>query len=143
MHTPHTPSHNEENIKVGLNLKLAALWTSLMFLYLYVDHFHLYMPGTTENILKGRVFEFDISQGFLLFALLSMSFPALMIFLSVALPPKANRLTNTIVAAIYIPYSLFNLVGEAWVHMFFAAATEVILLCLIIRYARQMKAVGG
>jgi hypothetical protein len=58
-----------------------------------------------------------------------------MISLSAALPDKANRWTNIIVAAVYIPFILFNLAGEAWVHMVFGAAVEVILLCLIIRYA--------
>ena len=55
-----------------------------------------------------------------------------MIFLSVALPAKVNRWTNIIVATIFIPYMLFNLAGEAWLHMYFAAVVEVILLCLII-----------
>lgn len=106
-----------------------------MFLYIYVDYFHLYMPGKIEDIRAGRVFEFDISQGFLLAALASVTIPALMIFLSVALPAKVNRVANIIIAAVYIPYTLFNLVGEAWMHMVFGAVVEVVLLCLIIRYA--------
>ncbi|MBN8707512.1 MAG: hypothetical protein J0L62_16690 [Bacteroidetes bacterium] len=58
-----------------------------------------------------------------------------MIFLSVAMPAKVNRLTNISVAIILIPYMLFNLAGEVWMHMIFAAVVEVGLLCLIIRYA--------
>jgi hypothetical protein len=58
-----------------------------------------------------------------------------MIFLSVALEAKVNRWTNIILATVYIPYMLFNLVGEAWVHMYVAAAVEVALLLLIISYA--------
>ena len=66
---------------------------------------------------------------------MSVSIPALMIFLSVILSAKINRCTNIIVAIVYIPYSLFNLAGEAWVHMIFGAVVEVVLLVLIIRYA--------
>jgi hypothetical protein len=55
--------------------------------------------------------------------------------MSSALPAKVNRWVNIIVAAVYIPYSLVNLVGEAWMHMVFGAVVEVVLLCLIIRYA--------
>ena len=124
-----------EDIKVSVKLKLAMLWASFMFLYIYVDYFHLYMPNQIEDLLKGRVFEFDITQGFLLAALVSMTIPALMIFLSVALPAKGNRWANIIVATVYIPYTLFNLAGEAWMHMVFGAVVEVVLLCLIIRYA--------
>jgi len=40
-----------EDIKVNVKLKLAALWASFMFLYIYVDYFHLYMPGSVEDIL--------------------------------------------------------------------------------------------
>lgn len=124
-----------EDIKISLQLKIAAIWASLMFLYIYVDYFALYMPGKIEGILKGKVFVFDITQGFLLAALASMSIPALMIFLSVALPAQVNRWTNIIIAAVFIPYTLFNLAGETWMHMVFAAGVEVFLLCLIIRYA--------
>jgi len=124
-----------EDIKVNLKLKLAMLWASFMFLYIYVDYFALYMPGKVEDILRGIVFKFDITQGFLLAALVSVTIPALMIFLSVALPAKVNRRVNIIIAVVYIPYTLFNLAGEAWVHMVFGAIVEVVLLCLIILYA--------
>jgi hypothetical protein len=124
-----------EDIKVSVKLKLAALWASFMFLYIYVDYFHLYMPGSINDILAGKVFVFDISYVFLMIAMLFVAIPALMIFFSVALPAKLNRRVNIIVAVMFIPYMLFNLAGEAWLHMYFAAAIEVILLGLIIRYA--------
>ena len=124
-----------EDIKVSLKLKLAAMWTSFMFLYTYVDHFHLYMPGKIEDILAGKVFTFDITYVFLMVAMFFVAISVLMIFLSVALPAKVNRWTNIIVATIFIPYMLFNLAGVAWVHMYLAAAVEVALLLLIIGYA--------
>lgn len=126
-------SRNEmEDIKVSLKLKLASLWTSFMFLYSYIDYFHLYMPGELEGLLAGKVFVFKISQAFLLAVLATVTIPASMIFLSIALPPKVNRRTNIIVAMAYIPYTLFNLAGNAWMHMVFGAVVEVVLLCLII-----------
>jgi hypothetical protein len=124
-----------EDLRISVNLKLASLWTSFMFLYIYVDYFHLYMPGAISEIIAGRVFLFEISQGFVLASLVSVSVPALMIFLSVSLPANVNRWSNLSVAMIYIPYTLFNLVGEAWVHMVFGAVVEVVLLLLIIRHA--------
>lgn len=124
-----------EDVKISVKLKLAALWASFMFLYIYVDYFALYMPNKIDDILKGSVFVFDITQRFLLAAFASVSIPALMIFLSVALPAKVNRWANIIIAALYIPYTLFNLAGEAWIHMTFGAVVEILLLCLIIRYA--------
>ena len=135
MNTQKTPQNALEDIKVSLKLKLATLWARFMFLYIYVDYFALYMPGKIEDILKGRVFVFNLTQGFLLAALVSVTIPALMIFLSVALPAIVNRWANIIIAAVYIPYTLFNLAGVAWMHMVFGAVVEVVLLCLIIIYA--------
>ena len=124
-----------EYIKVSLKLKLVALWTSLMFLVIYLDYFHLYMPGKIEEILAGKMFVFDITQVALLAGLGTVTIPALMIFLSVALSAKVNRWTNMIVAALYIPFILFNLAGVTWMHMVFGAVVQVVLLLLIIRYA--------
>ncbi|PZO01283.1 MAG: hypothetical protein DCF29_15670 [Alphaproteobacteria bacterium] len=114
---------------------LASLWASFMFLYIYVDYFHLYMPNSLEDMLAGRVFVFDVTQSYLVAALISVMIPALMIFLSVALPAEVNRWTQIVIATIYIPYTLVNLAGEAWVHMMIGAGVEVGLLLLVIRYA--------
>ncbi len=132
MNSKKVPQKALQDIKINVKLKLAALWASFMFLYIYVDYFHLYMPGALEEMLAGRVFVFEITQAFLLVVLATVMIPALMIFLSVALPAKVNRWTNIIVATVYIPYTLFNLVGEAWMHMVFGAIVEVALLLLVI-----------
>lgn len=131
----HTQQSELQKMKVSTQLKLASLWTSLMFLYIYVDYFHLYMPGKLADIQNGRVYVFDITPGFLSIALVSLTISALMIFLSVVLPAAFNRKLNMIIAAIYIPYTLYNLAGEAWIHMILGAVVEVILLGLIIWYA--------
>ena len=123
--------------KVNVRVKLAALWTSFMFLYIYVDYFALYMPNKIEDILNGRVFTFDITQGFIFTALFLAIIPMLMIYLSVVLKAGVSRLTNIIVATALIPYMLFNLAGETWPHMILAAVVEVALLVLIIRYASK------
>jgi hypothetical protein len=116
--------------------KLAAAWTSLMFLYIYVDYLYLYKPGTIDDILDGVVYEFDISQTLLTIFLASMAVPSLMIVLSVILPARANRVINLVVASVYIPYSAFELAGESWT--FFCGlgvGLEVLLLAFILRSA--------
>jgi hypothetical protein len=85
-----------------------------MFLYIYVDYLHLYKPGAVADILAGVVFEFDISQTFVVIALTSVAIPMFMILLSMTLPARANRATNLVVATLYIPYSVFNLIGGEW-----------------------------
>lgn len=135
MNTQKVPQKSLEDIKLNVKLKLATLWASFMFLYIYVDYLHLHMPVALEDMLAGKVFVFEVTQAFLLVVLANVTIPALMMFPSVALPAKVNRCTDIIVATVYIPYTLFNLVGEAWMHMVFGAIVEVVLLSLVIWYA--------
>lgn len=116
--------------------KLAAAWTSFMFLYIYVDYFQLYRPGVVDDILVGVVFEFDISQTFLVIGLTLMAIPILMVMLSMMLPARANRTINLIVASLYVPVSVFNAVGESWMYFYgLGVALEVIVLAIILRFA--------
>lgn len=125
-----------DDTPVNVRVKLAAAWASFTLLYVYVDYFVLYKPGYLEGILAGKVWEFDISEGFFLFALVSVSIPALMAFLSVTLPAKVTRWTNLIVAALYVPYSIFNIIGGEWIYFHaYGIVAEVALLLFVIRYA--------
>ena len=85
-----------------VRVKLAAAWTSYMFFYIYVDDLHLYGPGVVDDILAGVVFEFDISQTFVVTSLMIVGIPALLILLSMTLPARANRTLNLVVASICI-----------------------------------------
>ena len=125
-----------EDVKVPVKLKLAGLWTSFMFLYVYVDVIGFYKTGVIEEILAGVVWEFAITQTWALAALVVVTIPGLMVFLSLALPARVNRWTNIAVAALYVPVSIFNAIGETWVFYFwFAVVIEVVLLLLAIRFA--------
>lgn len=136
MHARRHATRDLEDVKVHVKLKLAALWASVMFVYVYVDVLGFYRPGVIEEILAGFMWDFEITQTLLVAALVLMTIPSLMVFLSLALPARANRWTNIVVAALYVPISIFNVIGEAWVFYFwFAVIVEVALLALVIRYA--------
>ena len=106
-----------------------------MFLYIYVDFFGLFQPGSLEHILDGKVWVLDITQAWALSALIMMTIPSLMIFLSLVLPPKANRWTNIIVAVLYLLISIGNSIGETWYYYFLGSAVESVLLALVVWYA--------
>ena len=116
--------------------KLAAAWTSFMFFYIYVDYLHLYKPGVIDDILAGVVFEFDISQTFVVISLMLVGIPTLMILLSMTLPARANRTLNLVVASLCIPVAVFNVVGESWIYFYgLGVGLEVLLLAFILRSA--------
>ena len=125
-----------EDRQLPVQAKLAAAWTSFMFLYIYVDYFTLYKPGVIHDILVGSVWEFDISQVFVVVGLSLMAVPILMVFLSMTLPARANRLMNLIVAPIYVVVSAFNALGESWTYFYgLSIGLEVLLLAFILRSA--------
>ena len=124
-----------DQASVPVALKLSALWASTMFMYAYVDIFSFYKPGVVRDILRGKVWEFDVTQAWALGALALMTIPTLMVFLSVGLRPAVSRWTNIVAAGVYIVVSLGNLAGESWTYLYFGAAIEVALLVAIIRYA--------
>jgi hypothetical protein len=139
---PHTalenpPSHGAlEDLRMPVQAKLAAAWASFMFFYIYVDYLHLYKPGVIDDILAGVVFEFDISQTFVVISLMLVGIPSLMILLSMTVPARANRTLNLVVASLYIPVSVFNVVGGSWMYFYgLGVVLEVILLAYILRSA--------
>ncbi len=144
MRTPqsHTALENPptrstpEDLRMPVQAKLAAAWTSLMFLYIYVDYFQLYKPGAIDQIRGGVVWELDISQTYVVIGLTSVAIPALMVMLSTTLPARVNRATNLVVASLYIPLSMFNAVGESWIYFYgLSIGLEVLLLAFILRSA--------
>jgi hypothetical protein len=135
METTKNLPTGQANVPIPIQLKLAALWTSLMFVYLYVDYFHLYMPGMLPDLLRNRVHVFEVGPGFLMAALSMVSIPALMICLSVLLPNRPNRWLNMGISALYVPFTIYNLDGLVWAHMVLGVVVELVLLGLIFGLA--------
>jgi hypothetical protein len=129
-----------EDLRIPVQAKLAAAWTSFMFLCAYVDIIAFFKPGVIVDILAGKVFEFDVSQTLTTFLAL-MAIPTFMVVLSMTLPARANRTTNLIVASVQVPYTAFNVVGESWTYFYtgppfvLGLVLELILLAVILRYA--------
>src|SRR5580700_5744500 len=90
-----------EDIKVHVRLKLFALWSSVMFFYIYGDYFELYESGRLQEIIAGRLPFAAISQGVLLGMAGAIVVPSLMPFLSLVLPVRLNRWLNIIFGGIY------------------------------------------
>jgi hypothetical protein len=131
---------------VPVQAKLAAAWTSFMFLYVYVDVLNFYKPGVVDGILNGFIWRFDISAPLLTVFLVSVSIPAVMVILSMTLPARVNRATNLVVASLLIPYSLFNAAGTTWEWAPFyviSIGIELVLLAFILRSAWKWPRVSA
>jgi len=109
-----------------------------MFLVIYIDYFHLYQPDAIDEIRGGVIFVFDITGTLMSIFFVIIAVPALMILLSMTLPARINRITNIVVAALYIPCVVFNAAGATLDYAFYYGLTigvEVLILAFILRAA--------
>ncbi len=131
-----------KNATIPVQAKIAAAWTSFMFLYAYVDILNFFKPGVLDSILNGKVWNFDVSAPLLTVMLISVAVPSVMVVLSMTLPARANRITNLVVAAVLVPYTLFNVAGESLEWAAFYAVSigvEIALLLFVVRSAWKWK----
>jgi Family of unknown function (DUF6326) len=117
------------DVKVGVELKLAALWAATAFCY-YGDFFRLMQPGNLASMLAGRTPLGPVTPGLLLGFAIFMSVPAVMVFLSPALPAWVSRWANVILGAAYTLAILATMPG-AWSFYLYLAAAEALLTATI------------
>ena len=135
--TPHSSNPKTirvfEDVKVNVKIKLSALWIALMFLYTYADILGFYAPGNIEELISGEIAGIQMTQELLLGSTILMAIPSVMVFLSLALNAKANRLVNIIVGLVYIVVlgSTF-LTGRNPAYYILFAILKAVLLVLII-----------
>lgn len=120
------------DLRVNIKIQLMAMWTTLMFCYVYGDYFELYVPGKTQGLLDGQNLLDTPAKLFL--AMLMLLIPALMIMLSVLVTAPVNRILNMVFAAMYT--LLMILVGlgsmSEWRSFYvFLAGVEAIITMMI------------
>ena len=136
MSTPSPAIATLDEQPIPVRAKLAAAWTSFMLLYAYVDILGFYTPGNVADILDGKVYEFDLSQTFSTTVLTVLAVPMFMVVLSTALPARVNRTTNLVVAALFVPFTVFNVAGGFYLYFYgLGVVLELIVLALIVRWA--------
>jgi hypothetical protein len=123
-----------EDIKVHVRFKLFALWSSVMFFYIYGDYFELYQPGKLQGMISGRMPFGAVSQGVLLGMAAIMIIPSLMPFLSLVLPPGVNRWVNIVFGAVYSLIMILAIRG-GWHFYVLFGLIEIALSALIVGYA--------
>lgn len=119
---------------VNVRLKISALWTSMLFLFAYVDHFSLYRPDVRADIEAGEIGGFTVDQSFLLGATAYVVVPSLMVFCTLVLRPPVNRLVNIVLGIVYAVTIVAGAIGE-WSYYVFGSAFEVALLAAIVYFS--------
>ncbi len=124
-----------EDVKVNVKIKLSALWASLVLCYLYGDYFGLYKPGSLQSMLDGQMGPLGpTTQGVLLGTSIMMAIPCVMVFLSLVVPPKINRVANVALGLVYTAIMILTMPG-AWVFYLFFGVVEIALSLAIVGFA--------
>ncbi len=124
-----------EDEKIGVRLKISALWVGVLFLFAYGDIFGFFAPGRIEDVIGGEVSGIEITQVFLLAISIYIAIASLMVFLSLVLRPRVSRWTNIVLPILYIVSIVVSAIGESSAYFLFLSVAESALLLLIIWYA--------
>ena len=125
-----------ENPKVNIKIKLAALWASVVFCYIYGDYFELYVPEKVNSLLTGE--NILDSPTKLLIASIVLAIPSIMIALSIILKPKINRILNIVFGTLFTLMMVLIAINSltAWYSFYvFLAILESLITFLIVVYA--------
>jgi Family of unknown function (DUF6326) len=129
-----TPETKFEPSHVNVRMKISALWTSLLFVFAYVDLFSLYRRDFQADVAAGEVGGFTVNQSFLLATTLYVVIPSLMVFCALILRPRVDRIANIALSIVYALTTIAGAIGE-WNYYILGSAIEVALLAAIVYFA--------
>jgi len=124
-----------EPLRVNLRIKISALWTLMLFVFIYVDHYSLFRADIRADIEAGEIGGFTINQSFLVVVTAYIVIPALMVFLSLVLPPSVSRIANIILGVFYVLTIIGGAIGETNYYYILGSVIEVMALAAIVYYA--------
>jgi len=119
---------------VNVRIKISALWTSMLFVFAYVDLFSLYRPDFRADVEAGEVGGFTVNQSFLLGTTAYVVVASVMVFCALVLPARVNRIANFALAIVYALTIVVGAVGE-WSYYVLGSAVEAGLLAGVVYYA--------
>ncbi|MEP7184203.1 MAG: DUF6326 family protein [Rhodanobacter sp.] len=122
------------DIKVHVRFKLSALWTALMFCYIYGDYFGLYVPGKLQGMFEGKGPVGPVSEGSLVGTALLLAVPGVMVLMSLLLWPRLCRWLNIVLGVFYTAIMLLTMPGAWWFYITLGLI-EVVLSLSIVVYA--------
>jgi hypothetical protein len=119
---------------INPRIKISALWTAMLFLFVCVDLFSLYRSDVRADIEAGKIAAFTIGQGYLLGVMIYVLVPSLMVFLGLVLPVRVTRMANIVVAVVYAVTVAGSAIGE-WNYFILGSLAEAVLLAGVVYYA--------
>jgi hypothetical protein len=123
-----------EPSNVSVRIKISALWTSMLFVFAYVDLFSLYRRDFRADLAAGEIDGFTVNQAFLLGTTVYVVIPSLMVFCALILRPRVDRVANIVLSIVYALTIIAGAIDD-WSYYILGSAIEVALLAAIVYYA--------
>ena len=102
-----------EDYRAPTKVRLAALWASTMFCYVYEDYFVLYGAGTLADMNKGIMGPLGpATPGILIAVSMMMALPSLMIILTLVFAPRVCRWVNIVLGLAYTGIMAISIPGS-------------------------------
>jgi Family of unknown function (DUF6326) len=138
-----TPALNE--FKLNTRLKLVALWTAVMFCYVYGDYFALYIPGEASKLVSGDTLLNNPLRVFA--ASVLMALPPFVIIASVLARASVAKWLNIIFGFIFtaimilIAVTSIPITPEVSAYVFYAVLESAITITIIWQAGKWPNAV--
>lgn len=114
-----------------IRIILSGLWTSTMLIYLLGDVIRIFAGDFTSGEMEGM----PVSPNVWIVAAAMMLIPILMVFLSLVLGYRVNRILNIAIAALFFIFNLYGLPGYPGLYDKFLLAVSLIFNLMTIWYA--------
>lgn len=131
-------------LPASIRVRLVALWTAVMFLYVYGDYFALYIPGEAGKLVSGNTLLNNPLKVFA--ASILMALPPLVIILSVLARASVARWANIIFGVAFtgimvlIAVTSMPVTPEVAAYVFYAVIESVVTSIIIWQAWKWPKA---
>ena len=119
----------------SIRIKLSALWISRMLVGFLGDVLRYLEPGMLEQLSTGEVDGMRMTQGLFFVSAIMMVLPIAMVFLSLTLKYRVNRLINIILAIFIFCLDAVGIFTYAYAYAVFLIAVGLVFNILTVYYA--------
>ncbi len=116
-----------DTARVNVRIMISALWTAMLFVFVYVDLYRYYRPDFRSEVEAGQLGPFTIGQWTLVGTTAYVLLPILMVVGTLVLRPGIARVANIALSVLYAVTIIAGAIGE-WYYYVLGSAVEVALL---------------
>lgn len=142
MNTDRSILQEKQSSQIHMPMLISKLWVLLSLNYILCDLLTMMEMEVIRGLFDGNIAGIPVTQGFLLFAGISLEIPFIMVVLSAVLPYKANRRINIWVAILMTIYqsASFFVGSDITLHYMFFSVVEIlgniVILVLAVKWKR-------